>query len=434
MSRKFFASLFIFGLFVTPARAEVVQLAPGHPESHVVVKGDTLWDISARFLAQPWRWPEIWDINPQIENPHLIYPGDIIRLVYDTGRPRLRLERGAAVSPETPPGAVSPQPVQGDASGVARPGGRDVKLSPQIRAYARTDVIPPLSLEIVRPFLLETRIVDKDDYLHRPYILAIGQARKRAARTGGPRLIGSEGIRVHASGFREDAAVAGLRYSVYRQREEYRGPPTEENKKGELLGYEVLYIGDIRLTESGDPAPAVVVDMVRHVKEGDRLYPVSARDRTASLSFVPGPPANEVSARIISIFDALKQGSKNSVIVLDAGERDGLEPGNILHIYHRGTPVPDPIGTAWLIEKELKESAEQEDWLAEVVKARAAFDKTRLGRYLGPSEEERRLLYAELSEEYSGTAMVFRTYERLSYALVTESVAAVQLHDTLRNP
>jgi nucleoid-associated protein YgaU len=114
-----------------------VQLKDGHPDRYTVVKGDTLWDISGRFLRQPWKWPEIWHANPQVENPHLIYPGDQLSLVYIDGQPRLMLNRGESRG--------------------------TIKLSPQVRSTPMAEAIPTIPLEAINSFLLSTRIIDTPD-------------------------------------------------------------------------------------------------------------------------------------------------------------------------------------------------------------------------------------------------------------------------------
>ena len=73
-----------------------VQLREGFPQQYTVATGDTLWDISAKYLREPWHWPQLWQANPQVENPDLIYPGDRLSLVYVNGQPRLTLDRGAS--------------------------------------------------------------------------------------------------------------------------------------------------------------------------------------------------------------------------------------------------------------------------------------------------------------------------------------------------
>mgnify|MGYP002715740889 CR=1 FL=1 len=124
-----------------------VQLKDGHPDRYTVVKGDTLWDISGKFLSLPWKWPELWHANPQIENPHLIYPGDTLSLVYIDGQPRLMLNRGASRG--------------------------TIKLSPKVRSTPMAEAIPTIPLEAINSFLLSNRIVNSaEEFAAQPYIVA----------------------------------------------------------------------------------------------------------------------------------------------------------------------------------------------------------------------------------------------------------------------
>src|SRR5690554_4306731 len=123
-----------------------VELNSNHPDQYTVVKGDTLWDISGKFLRQPWKWPEIWHANPQVKNPHLIYPGDVLSLVYIDGKPRLVLNRGT---------------------------GGTIKLSPGIRKTPMAEAIPSIPLEAINSFLLSNRIIDsKEKFEDAPYVVA----------------------------------------------------------------------------------------------------------------------------------------------------------------------------------------------------------------------------------------------------------------------
>ena len=90
-------------LLAQPVLSDVLRA--DHPEQYVVVKGDTLWDISARFLEKPWLWPQIWKKNPQVQNPDLIYPGDSIRLTYVDGKPYLTVNEAPNTN-QAPVGAI----------------------------------------------------------------------------------------------------------------------------------------------------------------------------------------------------------------------------------------------------------------------------------------------------------------------------------------
>src|SRR5690606_7440243 len=165
-------------------------LRDGHPDSYTVVRGDTLWDISGKFLSKPWKWPEIWHVNPQVKNPHLIYPGDQLSLVYIDGQPRLMLNRGASRG--------------------------TVKLSPHVRSTPMAEAIPTIPLEAINSFLLSNRIVDSPAaFESAPYIVA-GNAE---------RVISGTGDRIYARG---DFAAAESIYGIFRQGRTYLDPETEE--------------------------------------------------------------------------------------------------------------------------------------------------------------------------------------------------------------
>ncbi|NIP47776.1 MAG: LysM peptidoglycan-binding domain-containing protein, partial [Gammaproteobacteria bacterium] len=144
-------SLFLAALLVPLlALAQSVELNPDHPTRYVVKKGDTLWDISEHFLVEPWRWPEIWQLNPQVRNPHLIYPGDELALFYRDGKPVVQLtRRGEGAPGEQVPG----EQVPGEQVTRQQVGPRTVKLTPQAYVTERDDAIPAIPMDTIRPFL-----------------------------------------------------------------------------------------------------------------------------------------------------------------------------------------------------------------------------------------------------------------------------------------
>jgi hypothetical protein len=154
--RRLIYSTFAALLFIGVAVAQDVSVRSDHPDEYVVVKGDTLWDISGRFLEKPWQWPAIWHVNPQIENPHLIYPGDVISLVYIDGSPQLRLRRG---------------------------GSDVVKLSPSIRVTDREDAIPTVPFDFIKPFIRNIRVLPPEEFEGLPYIVANEEDRMMATIT-----------------------------------------------------------------------------------------------------------------------------------------------------------------------------------------------------------------------------------------------------------
>lgn len=318
-------------------------LREDHPERYVVVKGDTLWDISGRFLRDPWLWPEIWHANPEIENPHLIYPGDVITLVYVDGKPQLRVERGPAT----------------------------IKLSPQARETRLDQAIPTIPLDAIRPFLTEPRIASEAALEAAPYLV----------RSAGERLIVGAGDRIYV---RAIPAADPSRYAVVRQGETYVDPVTEE-----ILGVEALHIGDARLQKTGDPATLLITRSNREALIGDRLLP--AVGDAYNTNFMPRAPEQAVEGQILSVVDGVSQIGRYQVVVINRGEREGLRPGHVLAVFQRGELVPDQV-----------------------------------------SEDRNDMV--QLPDERAGVLMVFRTFEKLSYALVMRANTNMHVMDLVRNP
>ncbi len=392
-------------LFVGLVRADTLALAEGHPESYTVVKGDTLWDIAGRFLEQPWRWPEIWQVNPQIENPHLIYPGDVIRLVWRDGKPVLQLERG----------------------GVAM-GGREVKLSPTVRVEPHERAIPALPLDAINPFLRRLRVVTAEEYDTAPYVVSSYEEH----------LVAGTGNLLYVRGLDPDSSVQ--RYAVFRKGDPYYDYSDEG--RGELLGYEALHVGDVILQKSGDPAGMKVLRATREILVGDRLYPFS--EEPVPL-FHPHAPDQQVRGRIVSAVDVVSQIGQYQVVVLNRGVRDGLEAGHVLAILQSGRVVRDTVGT----EPDAKTRARQQK---EYEEGRIRFQRSDSNLFDGFAENFandvrdnwlafRRWLQkgkagveVELPEERIGELMVFRTFDRVSYGLVMELSAPAHVYDAVTNP
>jgi nucleoid-associated protein YgaU len=280
------------------AQAEV-QLKDGHPDRYTVVKGDTLWDISGKFLSQPWKWPEIWHANPQVENPHLIYPGDLLSLVYVDGQPRLMLNRGESRG--------------------------TIKLSPQVRRTPMAEAIPAIPLEAINSFLLSNRIVDTPEaFQGAPYIVA-GNAE---------RVVSGAGDRVYARGaFDESAPV----YGIFRQGKTYIDPDTEE-----FLGINADDIGGGEIVaEEGDIGTMNLIRTTQEVRLGDRLFPTE--ERAINSTFMPSEPASEIRGLILDVPRGVTQIGQFDVVTLNKGGRDGLAEGNVLAVYKTGETVRDRI-------------------------------------------------------------------------------------------
>ncbi|ERS91966.1 LysM peptidoglycan-binding domain-containing protein [Halomonas sp. PBN3] len=265
------------------------------PERYTVLRGDTLWEISGRFLHHPWQWPEVWQVNPQIENPHLIYPGDVIYLYDCGGRPCLGLERG-----------------QGQA-----------RLSPEMRTIPHREAIEPIPLEAIRHFLREHRVVEDPEALDELAYVVGGDDR---------RLMSGVGDRLYARG----EVPGGGRVAFYRVGERFLDPAS-----GELLGLELESVGQARRERQEEEIAVLEVTASRQeVRNGDIVLPLE--DRALVTQFVPRAPEREVEGSILAVPGGVQFIGRLQVVALDRGRRDGLEAGHVLMVEQRGELVSDP--------------------------------------------------------------------------------------------
>lgn len=296
MVRKF---IVVLGLVVVPLMsvADRLSLKAGAPETYTVKKGDTLWDISGMYLEAPWLWPDLWEVNPSIENPHLIYPGDRISLVYVDGVPKLRINDGA--------------------SGIT-------KLSPEVRERPLSGAIPLIQTSDIAAWIREVRVVDQDEFESAPYIVAGTDER----------LLLSRGDRIFVSGLAADRHRV---QDIYRAGDTYRDPVT-----GEFLGLEAVQIGVAHIETSVPPYDeAVIVRANREVRPGDRLMTSEAKALDASI--YPSAPEEVVSGRLISVGDNQTRVGRFSAAVINVGSDQGLERGHVLKVVGPDRAVRDPI-------------------------------------------------------------------------------------------
>ncbi|PUB86541.1 MAG: LysM domain-containing protein [gamma proteobacterium symbiont of Ctena orbiculata] len=319
--------------------AEHVALNPSHPERYTVVKGDTLWDISSMFLRDPWLWPEVWYVNPQIANPHLIYPGDEIVLTYRDGRPVLQLSRKNS-------------------------------LSPRVRATPLDQAIPTIPIDAIAPFLTRPYVVDENELEKAPYIVHFLD----------DHIVGGAGISYYARSIMEERPI---QYAVVRPEKPYKDPDT-----GEVLGYEALYVGTSELKRTGDPAKLLLTSSDMEAIIGDRL--IKEQEDEPLIDFQPRVPESPIEGRIISVLNGVTQIGQYNVVVLNKGANVGLEAGHVLRILQGGEAIRD------------------------IVKGRG--EKVTL-----PLEE-------------AGHLMVFRTFEKVSFALVMDAIKPLHVLDWVRTP
>lgn len=282
-----------------------VILRESRPQLYVVVKGDTLWDIAAQFLRDPWIWPEIWEVNPQIQNPHLIYPGDRISVSIVDGQTHLYLDRpGLASRPLSLPRGT---PI--------------VRLSPQVREQPLEAAIPMISAQAIQQFTVQPRIVGKDELANAPYILGNQEGR----------LLSATGNQLYARGLNNNDESL---FSVFRAGNTFSDPAS-----GEILGYEAIFIANAKVTQFGDPATLTITSSNRETLAGDRL--LMQEKGKIQRNYLPHVPKQAINGQIISLFDAISQVAQNQVVVINKGQQDGLEVGHILAIKKRGEMIQD---------------------------------------------------------------------------------------------
>jgi hypothetical protein len=272
-----------------------VVLNPDHPDRYVVVKGDTLWDISNMFLRDSWLWPEIWYVNPQITNPHLIYPGDILTLVYVDGKPQLQLQRGYPT----------------------------VKMDPHARVEGLDQAIPTIPIDAIEPFLTKPLIVSEDQLEVAPYVVA----------SADEHVVTGAGDRVYVRGI--EGTDTGL-FDIFEPGGPLIDPDTEE-----LLGYEAIYVGEGAVQAFGDPATLLLTKTDREARVGDRLWP--AATEPAVTHFTPHAPPPGTEGRILSVLGGVTQIGQFNIIVINRGEADGIESGHIMKIFQRGETIRDTV-------------------------------------------------------------------------------------------
>lgn len=387
-------------LLAMPALADTLQLQDNAPDKYVVVKGDTLWDISGRFLKDPWRWPQIWKMNrEEIKNPHWIYPGDLIVLDRSGAEPRLSLVKGGQGNLPT------------------------VKLSPGMRTTEISDAgIPPIPIRVIHPFLSQPRVVPLGALDDAPFILGSNKDR-------------------YVLGTGDDAIATGGKPGVTRWNILRPGHALTDPVTGELLGYEVVYLGDARTLVEGAPQKIRITNAVEEILPRDKLV---AADDSATFEYIPHAPEKEISGRIISAYGGFTDSGVYQTVVINRGSRDGLEPGHVLAVYREGMAATLTKDEAermkWVNEK----SAGIPDggaWLYSDVRCLNQYSKVTYdqaadvrdnfrGTCLGDNNERA----VKMPDAKSGLVMVYRVYDSVSYALIMQSDGPVYLLDTVRNP
>jgi hypothetical protein len=376
---------------VAQAGVPLSDLAPDAPDSYVVKSGDTLWAISGMFLRSPWRWPELWGMNlEEIRNPHLIYPGQALVLDKTSGRAILR-NAGAA----TPGGA----PASAGIGSGAGAGGGDESATPTIRLSPRTRYEPAggalsaLQMSAIEPFLAEPIIVEENELASAPRIVAAQENRVMLTR----------GDRAYARGpvdapLMDDQTKTQL-FRIFRV-----ATPLKDPDSGEVLGYEAQFVGKASLarsemteeTEGSNgamttaivPATIDILEAKDEILVGYRMLPEPER---VFLNYLPHAPAGTVNGRIVSVYgSAVVNAAQNQVVVINRGRRDGMENGYVMAILKNGERLIDKTDPA----------------------------RTPI----------------KLPNERNGLLMVFKTFEKLSYALILDITDGVRVGDRLASP
>lgn len=329
-----------FALSGAPAHADEVQIKADSPDRYTVTEGDTLWGIASRFLEDPWRWPEIWQQNPDIENPHLIYPGDVLVLTGTAdGEPRMKVLRERKIT----------------------------KLKPEVRMVERDDAIPTIPPDAIQAFLTNPLVIEEGGLDHAGYV---------AAGQEGALVLGKYNV-FFAKGVNDGADF----YNLFRPGKQLVHPVT-----GEFLGVQAIHLGEARMLAAGDTAKMEITDSTQEIGLGDRMVPAEAD--IALPYYQPRAPDGPVDGYVVDIAGAVAEGGPLQAIVITLGTRDGMAPGHVLRIQRQEPPQPDVVtgGTV------------------------------------------------EIPPQDSGLAMVFRVFEKVSYALVLEADRAIHLSDRVTEP
>jgi LysM domain len=339
----FVLSWLFAGAVAAQAPAKPPTIKPDAPDRYVVQKGDTLWSISGRYLDTPWRWPDLWSLNrDQLRNPHRIFPGDV--LVLDRMRGQLALDT--------------------------------VKLSPSVRAEStRARAIPSIPANIIEPFLSRPLLIEPDGLNSAPVIVATEERR----------VIVGAGNRVYASGLGGSAEDT---WYVY-----HRGKALVDPESKQTLGFEADHLGTARVTRPGDPATLQIVAASQEITAGDKLI---AAGPALPVEYAPHAPAQPVRGLIIAVHDLIDhigEAASQSVVTLNRGRADGLEPGHVLAVIRQGK----------LVEPK-------------------AYGSGAVGAAV------------TLPDERYGLVFVFRVFERVSYALVMNVTRQVNRLDVVQNP
>jgi len=373
----------------TAPAATMSDLQADAPSEYTVQKGDTLWAISGKFLKEPWKWPQLWQMNrEQIKNPHLIYPGDIIRLDRSGMSPSLSLVGGTGAS-------------------VAE--GNVVRLQPRTRVEGLSTAVPTIPGSAIGPFLTQPLVVEVGGMDTLPRIVA----------TEEERVIVGAGNTAYVSGMQPND---GINWQVFRPGETLTDPET-----GEVLGLEAVHVGDARVKRFGSPSTIEITRAKQEINQGDRLMP--AREGTFP-AYVPHAPDKAIKGQILSVRGSVADISQYSIVSINRGSRDGVEVGHVLASVRRGDQMVRETRTTLFSDLfgfgpktvEVKPVSPVPDTIVAGADPKATPVVVR--------GDERVLL----PDERSGLVFIFRTFEKISYGMVLKSVRPISVGDVVQTP
>lgn len=394
--RKPIISLLVLGCFLSwqafAQDAQDAQIKEGAPDRYVVEKGDTLWGISGKFLSEPWRWPEIWQLNKdEIKNPHRIYPGDVVVLDHSSGSPRLKLVKNQKYH------------------------GRDVVvMSPtsRVEVHAATPAIPLISPADIGPFLSQPLVVEKDSLAQAPEIVASEENRV---------IIGA-GNRAYVSGLK---AGDPTQWQVFRAGKPFIDPDTNET-----LGHEAIYLGEARVKAFGESTTIEVGRAVMEINRGDRLVKLTEAELA---NFIPHAPDKKIRGRILTMYSGVAEAGPKAIVTINRGTKDGIEQGHVLAIWRHGREAT--VTKSTVEEEKPLRSWHQTECLKKGAKVNfnEPYDRAKVW---GPCPKETLADRGtvKLPDERYGLLLVFRTFDRVSYGLIMQSTLAVNQGDVVTTP
>jgi len=380
------------------SKVTMSDLAANAPTDYTVVKGDTLWGIASRFLKDPWKWPQIWNMNrEQIKDPHWIYPGNVIHLDTTGGNPRLSM--GGPGGEESGPSGGTEAQAQANV----------VKVDPRVRTEPLERAVPSIPGSAIGPFLSQPLVVEAGGLDNAPTILATEESR----------VIVGEGDTMYADRIASDA---GVNWQIFRPGEALHDPDT-----GELLGYEAKYLGDARVKRFGNPTTLQITKARQEINRGDRLVP--ARE-TSFPSYVPRAPDKPIRGVIMSVDGGVVELGQFQIVTINRGARDGIEVGHVLASYHRGQIVA-ANGTTH--SSDLALGSQTASWWNKLTGS-----NTTPTAGDAPSDQAAGATLAgsavQIPDERNGLVFVFRVFEKMSYAIVMKATKPLYVGDIVQTP